>query len=463
MHDRRSVYHRSVSQPLTAAELAALARVRVEDVEQYVKRGLLDIDGDGILDELDVLRLRILVHYRGVGYSLDELEEAIRARSRGILYVDLLFATDAEALTPEQVAEHSGLDAGDVNALRRAIGLSGPIPSEDLKFFEVAKGLVDGGVPFKVLLDLARVYGDTLRRLAQSEVRMIRSFVTEPGRSTVLKDRAQSERLQAVQELIGPILEPLLLNIHRQHLLRASVQEALADVEAAERGEDRDSLEAAIVFVDLASFTPLAQVHGDEVAADVLDRFDELVRELLEAHSGTLVKQIGDAFMLTFSDPADATRFVVDLDEAAVREPNFPAIRAGINAGPVLYRVGDYVGNTVNVASRIAAIAKAHEILMTQGVAKAAEAAGLPLEHAGERRLAGVEEPQALWRIARVGERATRRERDPVCGMAVGEDAVAHLAYGGYEYAFCSHACLRKFLEDPTRYVEPNEREKPEL
>lgn len=462
MHDRRSVYHRGVAQPLSAADLAALARVRVEDVEQYLQRGLLDPDGDGVLDELDVLRLRILVHYRGVGYSLDELTEAIRARSRGILYADLLFASDDDALTPEQVSERSGVSADDVNALRRAIGLSGPIPVEDLKFFEAVKGLVDGGVPLKVLLDVGRVYGDTLRRLAQSEVRMIRSFITEPGRSSVLKDRAQSERLQAVQDLVGPILEPLLLNIHRQHLLRASVQEALADIEAADRGEDRDSLEAAIVFVDLASFTPLAQVHGDEVAAEVLDRFDELVRELLEAHNGTLVKQIGDAFMLTFIDPAEAVRFVVDLDERGVREPNFPAMRAGINAGPVLYRVGDYVGNTVIVASRIAAIAKAHEILMTEPVATAAQAARLPIEHAGERRLVGVEKPVALWRIARVGERATRRERDPVCGMAVGEDAVAHLSYGGYEYAFCSHACLRRFLDDPTRYVEPS-RTKPEL
>lgn len=444
-----------MSQPLTASELATLARVRVEDVERYIERGLLDPDRDGVLDELDVLRLRILVHYQGVGYSLDDLQKAIGERSRGILYADLLFASDADSLTAEQVAERTNLAVDDVVSIRRAIGLSGPIPAEDVRFFEAVKGLLDGGVPFRVISELARVYGDTLRRLAQSEVRMIRQFVVEPGRSSVLKDRAQSERLQAVQDQIGPILEPLLLNIHRQHLLRASVQEALADIEAAERGEDRETLEAVIVFVDLASFTPLAQVHGDEIAADVLDRFDEIVRTLLDTYSGTLVKQIGDAFMLTFADAAEAVRFVVALDEALLAEPNFPAIRAGINAGPVLYRVGDYVGNTVNVASRISEVARAHEILMTEAVATAAEAAGLGVEHAGERRLAGVEEPVPTWRVARVGERATQRERDPVCGMAVGEDAVAHLSHGGYEYAFCSHACLRKFLDDPARYAAP--------
>lgn len=446
-----------MAQLLTAAELAALARVRVEDVELYVERGLLDPDRDGVLDELDVLRLRILVHYQGVGYSLDDLQKAIAERSRGILYVDLLFASDGDSLLPEEVAERTGLSVGDVTGLRRAIGLSGPVPADDVKFFQAVKGLLDGGLPFKVISELARVYGDTLRRLAQSEVRMIRQFVVEPGRSSVLKDRAQSERLQAVQEQIGPILEPLLLNIHRQHLLRASVQEALADIEAAERGEDREALEAAIVFVDLASFTQLARVHGDEVAADVLDRFDGIVRELLETHGGTFVKQIGDEFMLTFTDPVRAVRFMVALDDAVIAEPNFPAIRAGVNAGPVLYRVGDYVGLTVNVAARLADIAGAHEILMTEPVAKAAEAAEIGVEHAGSRRLAGVEEPVPTWRVARAGERATRRERDPVCGMATGDDALAHIAHGGYEYAFCSQACLRTFLDDPARYAAPEE------
>lgn len=453
-----------MSPPFTADELAALGRVRVEDVAEYAKRGLLDPDGDGVLDEMDVLRLRILMHYRSIGMSLDDIEEKIRTGSPVVLYSDLLFAKPGEQVSPTEAADEAGLHVDDLNALRRAIGLSGPIPRDDVKFFEAAKLLIDGGVPLKVLLDICRVYGDTLRRLAQSEVRMIRSFVAEPGRSsTLLKQRAESERLQAVQELIGPILEPLLLNVHRQHLLRASVQEALSDLEAAERGADRDSLEATIVFVDLASFTPLAQIHGDEVAAAVLDRFDELVRELLEGGGGSLVKQIGDAFMLTFADPVEAVRFVVALDDAAVREPHFPAIRAGINAGSVLYRVGDYVGHTVNVASRIAAIAKAHEVLLTETVAKPAEDAGLPLEHAGERRLAGVDRPVPLWRVAREGERATQRELDPVCGMAVGTDAAAHVSYGGFEYAFCSHACLRKFLEDPTRYVAPAEVPKPEL
>ena len=438
-------------QLFTLDSLAALARVRVEDVEEYRARGLLDPDRDGLLDEIDVLRLRILMHYLRVGYSLDDLDKAIREGSQAILYSDLLFTNDDNSVSPEQAAEESGLSLGDVTAFRRAIGLSGPIPREDLKFFAAVKGLVDEGVDQKVLTDVARVYGDTLRRLAQTEVRMIRSFIGEPGKSSVLKDKQQSERLEQVQQVVAPILEPLLLNIHRQHLMRASVLESLSSLESEEKGSD--ATEATIVFVDLVSFTPLAQVHGDEAAADVLDRFDSLVRESLDGRNGSLVKQIGDAMMLAFPDPAEAAQFMVSLDRAAIASPQFPALRAGLHHGAVLYRVGDYVGHTVNLASRIAAVARPHEIVVTEAVAKAAEGAGLTTEASGAQRLAGVDEPVELWRVLWLDDGGPRGGRDPVCGMSVGEDAAAHLVYGGIDYSFCSPDCLRRFIEDPERYT----------
>jgi adenylate cyclase len=443
---------------LTPAQLAKVAELPEDHIEEYRARKLLDPDGDGELDELDILRLRILMHYRSLGMSLDDVESAIRKGSSAVLYSDLLWGDDEEFLSPQQVAEEAGLPVADLELLLRAIGLSGAVPRSDLKFFQTMKTLVDGGLPLRVLLEVARVYGDTLRRLAQTEVRVIREFVSEPGRSSLLKERGQSERLQAVQEVMGPILEPLLLSIHRRHLLQASVQEAVADLEAVERGDDRETLEATIVFVDLASFTSLAQVHGDEAAAEILDRFDELVRALLEEHGGTLVKQIGDAFMLVFTQPADAVRFVVGLDATASREPNFPALRAGIHSGPVLYRVGDYVGNTVNLASRIAALAQPHETLVTEVVAEAAAGAGITIAPAGEHELAGIEGPIMVWRLESRARLVP--DRDPVCGMTVGRDAAARLVHLGVEYGFCSRECLRRFLEDPDRYVEATKAER---
>lgn len=453
-------------EPLQMKQLAKLAGVSTRELQQYRSRGLLDPDGDGLLDEMDVLRLRLLMHYRSLGHSIDDLDQAIKATSSLVLYADLLWGQEQDMVTAADVASELDIPIDAVRTLLRAVGLTGSIPRSDLRFLATVKDLVEGGIPLKMMLDVARVYGDTLRRLAQSEVKMIREFLTESASdadgSSLLKDANQSARLQTMQDLVMPMLEPLLLTIHRRHLLRASVQEALADLEAAERGTGRADREATIAFVDLASFTSLSRVHGDEVAAVILDRFDGLVRRLLDEHNGTLVKQIGDAFMLVFAEPASALRFAVHLDAATSREPNFPAVRTGIHSGPVLYRVGDYIGNTVNVAARISAIAGAHEILLTEPVRAAAAEAGLNAVSTGAHEMQGVDEPIALWRIER--RIAQQPERDPVCGMTVGADAVARLRYDDVTYAFCSPACLRRFLEDPSRHTTVPDREaKPEL
>lgn len=450
--------------PIELKRFAKLAGVTQRELQRYRSKGLIDPDGDGLLDELDVLRLRLLLHYRALGHSIDDLEAAIRGGSPLVLYADLLWGQPEETVTPEEVAAELDMPLPSVQLLMRSVGLGASVPRSDVRFLQTVKELTDAGIELRMMLDVARVYGDTMRRLAQTEVRMIREFLESAGqtRSTLLKDAAQSQRLQAMQEVVMPMLEPLLLSVHRRHLLRASVQEAVADLEAAERGTERGDLEATIVFVDLASFTSLARIHGDEVAATILDRFDELVRRLLEEHDGSMVKQIGDAFMLVFTDPAIALRFAIHLDAATAREPNFPAVRTGIHTGPVLYRVGDYVGNTVNVAARIAAIAGAHEILVTEPVMAMADAAGVRMVHAGPSQLVGVDEAVALWRVDRRTD--LHPQRDPVCGMAVTDDAVARLRYEDAEYAFCSPVCLRRFLEDPDRYTAAPSREtKPEL
>ncbi|HYZ91687.1 MAG TPA: adenylate cyclase regulatory domain-containing protein, partial [Actinomycetota bacterium] len=194
--------------PLTSAQLAQFAEIGEDRIDEYRSRGLIDPDRDGEMDDWDVLRLRILMHYESLGRSMDEIEKAIRDGSTSVIYSDLLWG-DADAfVVPEQIAEELGVPLEDIEALLRAIGLTGSIPRSDLKFFEMMKSLVDGGLPMKLLLEVARVYGDSLRRLAQTEVRMIRDVVAEPGRSSLLKDRAQSERLQAVQEVLEPVLEP---------------------------------------------------------------------------------------------------------------------------------------------------------------------------------------------------------------------------------------------------------------
>ncbi len=53
---------------------------------------------------------------------------------------------------------------------------------------------------------------------------------------------------------------------------------------------------------------------GDTAAAQVLDRFTNLVRSAASRHAGTVVKQIGDAFMVIFPSAASAVDWALDVD-----------------------------------------------------------------------------------------------------------------------------------------------------
>jgi len=193
---------------------------------------------------------------------------------------------------------------------------------------------------------------------------------------------------------------------------------------------------------------------GDIAAAAVLERFSSIVRSSSAAWTGRVVKQIGDAFMLVFTDARSAVACSLEIESRASREPQFPAVRAGIHWGTVLYREGDYVGSNVNVASRVANEASRHQILVSAEVRK--EARDLPeieFVRIGKRQLKGVSGKLDLFEVRSRLAPAAEKAIDPVCGMELGADELtARLSLEGIERAFCSEACLRKFVASPESY-----------
>jgi len=62
----------------------------------------------------------------------------------------------------------------------------------------------------------------------------------------------------------------------------------------------------------------------------------------------------------------------------------------GLHAGPVLFQEGDYFGQTVNLASRIAEYARPGEVLVSQAVVDASAGAGATFTEIGPIELKGV-------------------------------------------------------------------------
>jgi class 3 adenylate cyclase/YHS domain-containing protein len=208
----------------------------------------------------------------------------------------------------------------------------------------------------------------------------------------------------------------------------------------------------AIVFVDLSSFTPLTQAMGEVHAAEVLARFSALVRAAVRPRHGHIVKQLGDAFMLAFTDAEEALRCALEIERRAASESHFPACRLGVSCGRVLYRDGDYIGTTVNVAARLVAAAERHQTLVSPDVRSAVgPAPDIEFQSLGRRQLKGLDELELF--AARYPGVRTHQVVDPVCGMVLhAGHAVVRRPHGAGEVRFCSEGCLERFVGDPDRY-----------
>jgi adenylate cyclase len=211
---------------------------------------------------------------------------------------------------------------------------------------------------------------------------------------------------------------------------------------------------ATFLFADLAGFTALTEAHGDEQAADLVGEFADKVRELV-GEKGSVLKTIGDAVMVRFPRASDAVVAGVRIATEVGHGHGAPAVRVGMHHGSAVERQGDWFGATVNVAARVAALASAGEVLLTESTVDAAgELEGIRFARHGAHRLRNVTQPLQVLSAAPTAGRDVQLEVDPVCRMAVDPaHASGRLRHEGREYLFCSLECAGRFAAYPDRYV----------
>ena len=184
------------------------------------------------------------------------------------------------------------------------------------------------------------------------------------------------------------------------------------DVPAAERRL------VSVLFADLVGFTPLSESRDAEEVRDLLSRYFEQARTVIDRYGGTVEKFIGDAVMAVWGAPVakedDAERSVraaLDLISAVSalgREVGAPGLmaRAGVLTGeaavtPGVVSEGLVAGDLVNTASRVQSAADPGTVLVGESTKRASEAA-IVYEDAGSHELKGKSEPVPLWRALRV-------------------------------------------------------------
>ena len=114
------------------------------------------------------------------------------------------------------------------------------------------------------------------------------------------------------------------------------------------------------VFADVVSSTALYDTLGDVEAKQKVQACLDQIAGTVESAEGQVIKSLGDGILATFACEQNAAVAALAMSEQTSDGPL--SIRVGIHCGEVVEENGDVFGDVVNVAARIAGIAKTDEI-----------------------------------------------------------------------------------------------------
>jgi class 3 adenylate cyclase/pimeloyl-ACP methyl ester carboxylesterase len=160
-----------------------------------------------------------------------------------------------------------------------------------------------------------------------------------------------------------------------------------------------DTVLATVLFTDIVASTERAAELGDRAWRELLERHHALVRRELSRFRGEEQDTAGDGFFATFDGPARAIRCAQAVAEGM--SALGLEVRAGVHTGECELHDGKVAGLAVSIGARVAAAARAGEVLVSQTVKDLLAGTGLALEDRGERELKGV---PGTWRLYAASE-----------------------------------------------------------
>jgi adenylate cyclase len=381
-------------------EVAQRAGVDPDYVDRLVELGILTPAAGGAFSPGDALRARWLQSLERAGVPLEGLAAAVRDGALSFSFLDVgaydRFA-GLSGTTFQQLSAQTGIPLELLMVVREAFGFAEPYPEDtvhhnELSVVPLIQLQLSKGFRPVVIGRWLRVYGDSLRRIAEAEAAWWNS---EVEMALLASGMTEGEMLQAQADLgsqMTPLIEQALLAIYHGQQEHAWSQVFVEHVEGALEATGqyrRLDRPPAMCFLDLTGYTRLTEERGDAAAADLAARLAGLVRRSAQEHDGMPVKWLGDGVMFYFRAPAAAVLAAVEMVEVVGRH-GLPPAHVGVHAGPVVFQDGDYFGRTVNLAARIAEYARPGEVLVSQEVVDAADGGPVAFTEIGPVELKGV-------------------------------------------------------------------------
>lgn len=308
--------------------------------------------------------------------------------------LELVYREPVE-LTRDDVVERSGLDLELIRQFWRAMGYADvgdavAFTESDLDALMTLRDLADKlGLTFDETLDVVRSIGQTTSRLADWQVdtfgRILarqpqgrfrpsaQGSASEPSPVPADEDDAAGAPSQSgssgagragadpqfvlnrAYDISGEALDSLgeLITYAWRRNIGAALQRNI-DI-AAFTGEG--PVDSTVGFADLVGYTRLSRQLPDRQLAALVQHFDASASDAVASTGARLLKTIGDEVMFVGSTPEQAAETAIALHRANPGGDEAPQLRIGLATGPVVARMGDLYGSTVNRAARLTVLA----------------------------------------------------------------------------------------------------------
>ncbi len=160
-----------------------------------------------------------------------------------------------------------------------------------------------------------------------------------------------------------------------------------------------------VMFTDIKGSTAYFEKYGDVAGLMMVHQCNDALQKIVEAHTGRVIKFIGDAIMATFDDPHQSCLAAMEMQKQLIKfnaprpEQDHVFIRIGLNYGSGIVKSNDVFGDVVNVASRVESAAQPEQIVISDTLYEQVKSAGLKLAGIGRFALKGKEGDRDLYEV----------------------------------------------------------------
>jgi len=346
-------------------------------------------------------RVEVMRHLTEAGAGEEEIAEAARSGTLGVLALDLALRPPGRRVSLAEAAEEAGLSLEEAAALWRALGFA--VPSDGSlrltsaeammlrSLFELGREVVGE----ERIVGFARVLGWATAVLGEALVDAFRIQVEVPRLDSGATYPEIVEQYTELARVAFPRFVEGLGVLTRAHMLRVSRSAWSSDEQQSAVTRDQ-----TIGFADLVGYTGHSAALSMTDLAGAMGRFETQVADLVSRHGGRLVKFIGDEAMFVVDDPSTGCELGLALAESFDSDPALPPVRVGLAAGPAVAFHGDYYGEVVNLAARLVKTAEPSQVMVSESL-WAAVGERFALDRASELPLKGFDAPVTAFRLRR--------------------------------------------------------------